>query len=184
MSTINFIKALNQAASQLIKPVKAMSLRQVVQRVEQGEAEIRGFISYTYIFWFLLLVSVVFALTGFYRIGASYSNDVGVRVGAVNSDEGRGDAVTTQVFGFFTNNNFGCAAECYVELEESRMATGYIAVTSGFSDLVKNDGGPSGRSGISGEFTASPLTVKSQSQVRLERFYPGPAICTGTNCYE
>ena len=171
---MHFTDKLNK---QTLKPFRATRLHKLLRHAQQGEADSVGFIGYTMVFWFMMLVALMFAMTGFYRIGASYGNELGVRVGAVYGDEAKGRDVTTERFGFFTNDQFACQNACYVELPTSRMASGLISVQSDFSDLIKNPNEPSGLFG-------PPLKINSQSQVRLERFYPGPAKCTGGDCFE
>jgi hypothetical protein len=118
------------------------------------------------------MMGMIFAFVGFYRIGANYGSNYGVRVGALYDGTAVGEQRQETYLGQFTGATHDCI-NCYVQLDGERMAEGSFVNQSDFPVLFNIDG-------IDNNFD-----INAQSRVRLERFYPGPAKCDAAgNCYE
>jgi hypothetical protein len=148
------------------------SSKQLLRQLELGSAENFGFIGYSAHMWFVLMMGLIFAFVGFYRIGANYANDYGVRIGATYSGDAKGEERQEFFLGQFTNTTHDCF-DCYSALPTERQAQGGFTNQSGLPALFNIQGVPDN------------FDINAQSRVRLERFYPGPAKCdSGGDCFE
>jgi hypothetical protein len=159
-------------ANPLLQLQRFQHWRGLLRRAEMGTGDTFGFICYTYFLWFLLIFGLVFAFAGFYRIGANYANDYGVRVGALYLGDSKGEQRQEAYFGQFTNSTHDCP-DCYDAVPVQRQAQGGFTTQSGFLDELSLNGVP------------VTFDINAQSRVRLERFYPGPAKCDAVgDCFE
>ena len=145
---------------------------QFLRRLEMGSADNFGFIGYSVHMWFVLMMGLIFAFVGFYRIGANYANDYGVRIGATYTGDAKGEERQEFFLGQFTNTTHDCL-DCYSALPTERQAQGGFTNQSGIPALFNIQGVPDN------------FDINAQSRVRLERFYPGPAKCDAVgDCFE
>lgn len=152
--------------------LKPASLKQWVRKLQTGTADDFGFLAYTTYIWFVLMMGLIFAFVGFYRIGANYANDYGVRIGALYRDDVVGETKQEQFLGQFTGNSVDCP-DCYDTVSTERMAQGGFTAQSSIPAMFHIQG-------VSANFD-----IKAQSRVRLERFFPGPAKCNVSgDCFE
>ena len=82
---------LRQASAPGLRPVRWLALLQkVIRQSERGSAEGGTFadIAYMPFLTALLLLGLVLAAVGFWRVGASYSSQRGAQIGAVAPDQG------------------------------------------------------------------------------------------------
>jgi hypothetical protein len=161
-----------RASSQSQHAHCTQSLKGLLRRAEMGTGDTYGFLWYNLLLWFLLIFGLVFAFAGFYRIGANYANDYGVRIGAVYTGDLKGEEKQEELLGQFSRATHDCP-DCYSELPTERQAQGGFTTQSGFLEDFNVQG------------TAVTFNINAQSRVRLERFYPGPAKCDAAgDCFE
>jgi hypothetical protein len=110
----------------------------------------------------LLLLGLVIALVGFWRVGASYSAQRSVQVGSVSPESG--DDVLSAMWRAWTNSSLPSGG--FVVDEENRTVRANIS-TEFNVDLSGQGFMPMG-------FT---ISGGSNTQTRFERFYPGEPEC-------
>ena len=113
----------------------------------------------------LLLVGLVFALVGFWRVGASYSAQYSTQVGSVAPGQG-GNVLTALWSGWSHDNATGGGFA--LEPGERNVRTSIDRATT-FSFL---------------NFGAWDLQVDASTNARSERFYPGGPVCGAEGCSE
>lgn len=137
------------------------------QRAENGSVEggTFGELAYMPFLIGLLLVGLVFALVGFWRVGASYSAQYSAQIGAVSPNEG--DNVLTVLWNGWSHDD---------------MPTGGFALEAGDRNVSANIG----RSTTFNFYTFGTwdLQVDAQTHARSERFYPGGPVCDLDGCNE
>jgi hypothetical protein len=119
-----------------------------------------GMLWYQSYLFVVLLLGLVFGMVGFWRLGASFANDLATRNGAITTstpDDIRAWQVT--LFEGFTGGDiasYDASSVEYSELVTNRMVFSRLSTHSDW---------------------AGGLYVGAQSQVRDERFFPGREKC-------
>ena len=148
-----------------LRPRPSFSLRQLVRHAERGDGETFAFIEYTTFIWIILLGGLIFAMLGFWRVGASYSNDYGVGVGTLYTDRTKGSDKQNREFSLFTGNALS-GSSTFAPAYNQRMWTG--GINNATNELVFG------------------YQINSQTKTRSERFFPGQYVCAvgEPSCYE
>ena len=137
------------------------------RRAENGSVEggTFGELAYMPFLIGLLLVGLVFALIGFWRVGASYAAQYSAQIGAVAPDEGA--TVLTALWNGWSHDD---------------MPTGGFALEAGDRNVSANIG----RSTTFNFYTVGSwdFQIDAQTHSRSERFYPGGPVCDLDSCNE
>jgi hypothetical protein len=115
----------------------------------------------------LVLFGLVLALVGFWRVGASYSTQRSMQIGAVSPESGQ-DALSA-LWRNWTNSSRP-AGEFVVD-EDSRTVGASISTSTRFNFYTL------------GAYSFS-VSSGSQTHTRFERFYPGQPECEEASCNE
>lgn len=151
----------------LVSPTRKAALVRWHKSCERGSMDGGSFGDIIHIPFLIgmLVVGILFAMIGFWRVGASYSAQVSAQAGSVAPNEGDG------------------------------MLTGWWSIWSGDDstpgDFNVNSGDRAVRSNINTSedfdflgFGPWHFTIDAQAQSRSERFYPGQPVCDADGCDE
>lgn len=120
----------------------------------------------------LLLVGLLFALVGFWRVGASYATQRSAQIGSVAADgEAAGNAALSAIWRGWTGRDLASGG---VTVDAQDRSVG-----ANINAMVNYD------SALFGGWSL-PISAGGQMSVRSERFYPGQPVCDedGANCGE
>ena len=144
-------------------------VRSALRRAECGSADAGTLGDIIYIPYLvgLLLIGLMFALVGFYRVGASYAVQLGSQIGAVSPQNG--NAAIASYWQTWMNSN--TPTDAFAVDNQDRTVSASVNTSQSFN------------SNIIGPWQFA-INAGSNMHVRSERFYPGQPACEGSNCNE
>jgi len=141
----------------------------LLRRVESGSMEGGTYaeIAYEPFFIAIVLLGVIFAMLGFWRVGASYATQTAAQIGAVAPSEG--NTALADVWVAWTHAN--APSNGFQVDVEGRTVSAHLSTSASFN------------SNIFGPLTFA-ITAGTNTATRSERFYPGQPVCDENGCHE
>jgi len=143
--------------------------RSLLRRVESGSMEGGTYAEIVYepFFITIVLLGVILAMVGFWRVGASYAAQTAAQIGAVAPSEG--NAALADVWVAWTQAN--APTNGFQVDVEGRTVRARISTSASFN------------SNMFGPLTFA-ITAGTNTSTRSERFYPGQPVCDVNGCHE
>jgi hypothetical protein len=140
--------------------------------LERGDSgENFSFIQYTLFMFSLVLVGIVFAMIGFWRVGAVASNERAAYYSSISSTYNVQSGQQAAFFGFTGGSgSVGSVQTTADRITDVRMTTG-----STYQHQLNNGNFSFGR---------WDFVVAGGAAKRVERFYAGPPPCASQDCNE